>query len=406
MSLNGQSRTLSATELAREVNAGRLKARDVILDHLEAIDAASELNAFITVCGDRALDRASNLPAGPLAGVPVAVKDMLEVQGVRTTRGSAPSLSHVARRTARAIRRLEEAGAIVIGKANQHEIAWGVTSQNSHWGDVRNPLDHRLSPGGSSGGNGVALAARLSVIGIGTDSGGSVRIPSACCATVGFKPRQASVGLDGCFPLAPTFDTIAPMARSVSDCALTFSVLSGRQVVPVDVRGIRIASLVPMPELDRFAELGAQVLGQRDLPEPRADFSRIYEVEAALAHQRWFPSQQEGYGPEARTKLSGAHAISAVEYVHARQELGRWRREVSETLALDALITPTLGMHAPAADVHEPDIRDRVGAFTRPFSYLDWAAVAIGLLQIASPREDVAFSLALEWEKKFTMTDD
>jgi Asp-tRNA(Asn)/Glu-tRNA(Gln) amidotransferase A subunit family amidase len=406
MSRNGQSRTLSAGELAREVNAGRLKARDVILDHLEAIDAASELNAFITVCGDRALDRANNLPAGPLAGVPVAVKDMLEVQGVRTTRGSAPGLSHVARRTAPAIRRLEEAGAIVIGKANQHEIAWGVTSQNSHWGDVRNPLDHRLSPGGSSGGNGAALAARLSVIGIGTDTGGSVRIPSACCATVGFKPRQASVGLDGCFPLAPTFDTIAPMARSVSDCALTFSVLSGRQVVPVDVRGIRIASFIPMPELDRFAELGAQVIGQRELPEPRAAFSRIYEVEAALAHRRWFPSQLEGYGPEARTKLGGAYTISAVEYVHAREELGRWRREVGETLDVDALITPTLGMHTPAADAHEPDIRDRVGAFTRPFSYLDWAAVAIGPLQIASPREDVAFSLALAWENKLMTTDN
>src|SRR5439155_280128 len=209
---DSELRAMSAVEIAANVNARRLSAEEVVLAHLEAIERSADLHAFITVAAERALDRARSRPRGPLAGVPLVPKDMFDTAGIRTTRGSAVFAHRVPRTTAASVARLEAAGAVVIGKANQHEFAWGVTSQNPHWGDVRNPRRPTRTPGGSSGGNAAALAAHLCALGLGTDTGGSVRIPSACCGTVGFKPSKGKIDMRGCFPLAPSFDTIGPMA--------------------------------------------------------------------------------------------------------------------------------------------------------------------------------------------------
>ena len=156
-------------------------------------------------------------PAGA-SGTRLAVKDLFDTAGVRTTYGSAIFAEHVPAATAPAVARLEAAGYRTVGKANLHEFAWGITSENEHYGWVPNPIAPGRIAGGSSGGNAAALAAGLADAALGTDSGGSVRIPAACCGIVGFKPTHGLVSLEGCFPLAPSYDHAGPMARDVATC--------------------------------------------------------------------------------------------------------------------------------------------------------------------------------------------
>ena len=221
-------RTLSASEIARAVNHRELDPVEVVEVHAAALAELDELNALITSCADEALARARRGVTGPLAGVPILVKDLFDTAGVRTTYGSKIYADHVPSRTAAAVDLLERAGALVIGKANLHEFAWGTTSQNPHWGYVGNPVRPGHVAGGSSGGNAAALAAGVGTIGLGTDTAGSIRIPSAACGTVGFKPPHGIVPMDGCLPLSQSFDVAGPMARSVADCALAYSVLGGQ----------------------------------------------------------------------------------------------------------------------------------------------------------------------------------
>ena len=161
----------------------------------------------------------------PAGGIPLAVKDLFDTAGLTTTYGSILFGDHVPTRTAEAVDRLERAGYTNIGKTNLHEFAYGVTSQNEHFGTVPNPIAPGRTAGGSSGGSAAALAAGLADAALGTDSGGSIRIPAACCGVVGFKPTYGLVPLDGCFPLAPTFDHAGPMARSVRECAAMMATL-------------------------------------------------------------------------------------------------------------------------------------------------------------------------------------
>jgi aspartyl-tRNA(Asn)/glutamyl-tRNA(Gln) amidotransferase subunit A len=391
-------RSLSAAEISARVNAGEVSALEVVESHLDAAaDAAQQLNVFITLCPERAIDRARQGLSGPLAGVPLLPKDMLDTAGVRTTRGSGVFRDRVPRRTAWAVERLEAAGAIVIGKANQHEFAWGVTSQNPHYGNVVNPVHPDLTPGGSSGGDAAALAARLCALGLATDTGGSIRMPSACCETVGFKPSWGSVDVAGCFPLAPSFDTIGPMARTVRDCALAFSVLVDQPVPEPRLRGLTVGVLELLPEQDRLESLGARLVDCR-LPEPDADLSIVMKVESAITHRNLYPRLRDGYGDDVRAKLDDARAISAVDYHEAKLALRRWRRQTQAEIEVDLLVSPTLGIPVPAADAYEPSIRDQLGRNTRPFNYLGWPAIAIGNLQIAGRKDQVLLAAALAWE--------
>ena len=392
--------TMSAAEIAAQVNARRLSAEEVVLAHLKAIERAADLHAFITVAGSQALERARTRPRGLLAGVPLVPKDMFDTAWIRTTRGSAVFEDRVPRRTAAAVSKLEASGAVVIGKANQHEFAWGVTSQNPRWGDVKNPRWPTRTPGGSSGGNAAALAAGLCTIGLGTDTGGSVRIPSACCGTVGFKPSKGKIDLRRCFPLAPSFDTAGPMARSVADCALVYSVLTGEPIPPARVRGLRVGVWHDLPtnDLERWEELGAQLI-KVVLPEPEVDPSLVFQVEAALTHRRLFPKQRARYGPDAQGKWDAAWRVPAMAYDAARRSLRRWRASLQAELNVDLLVGPTLGMEIPPADAYEPDIRDDVGRYTRVFSWLPWPAIAIGNLQIGGPSDARVLGAALAWEE-------
>src|SRR5207237_2219002 len=186
---------------------------------------------------------------GPLHGKRLLVKDLIETAGLRTTYGSKIYADHVPTRTAPAVERLVAAGAVVTGKANLHEFAWGVTSQNPWYGTVQNPRHPGKTTGGSSGGNAAALAAGLCDIGIGTDTGCSIRLPSSCGGTVGLKPQWGRIPLDGVYPLCPTFDTAGPMANTVEDVAAMWSVLTGEPVPEPRLEGLTVGLLTKPPSV-------------------------------------------------------------------------------------------------------------------------------------------------------------
>ncbi len=186
---------------------------------------------------------------GPLAGRTLLVKDLIDTAGIRTTYGSKIFADHVPERHATIVQRALDGGAVVVGKGNLPEFAWGVLGANPWYGTVHNPLHPGKTTGGSSAGNAAALAAGLVDLGIGTDTGCSIRLPSAACGTVGLKPRWGHLPLDGVFPLCPSFDTVGPMGRSVADVALLWSVLSGRPVPEPRLDGLTVGLLRKAPEL-------------------------------------------------------------------------------------------------------------------------------------------------------------
>ena len=372
--VESQILNLSASALATLVRSGQISAVEVTDTFLRRIEAHASGHAFITTCPEYALRRAAQNPSGLLAGVPFAVKDMLWTAGIRTTYGSSVFRDHVPTRTATAVRALEAAGAILVGKANQHEFAWGVTSQNPHWGTVENPIRPGRVTGGSSGGNAAALADRLCTIGLGTDTGGSVRIPAACCDVVGFKPPFGMVSARGTFPLAPSFDTVGPMARSVRDCALVYSVLTSRPVPSPRLAGLRLGVLARTGFEDELSRLGATVEEIR-FPEPEHDPTAVFMTECAVTHLSWYPRYRDQYGPDAQLKWDAAHRITAVEYHRGLAALRDLRRRTRREPDVDVFVSPTLGMEPPPADCWEPDVRVVMAQYTRRFNFLGWPAI-------------------------------
>jgi aspartyl-tRNA(Asn)/glutamyl-tRNA(Gln) amidotransferase subunit A len=414
-------RSLGAAEIARAVNNREIDAADVVQEYLDACEQSGKLHALLARCPDAALRRARSGVAGPLAGVPMLIKDILDTAGITTTYGSRIFESHVPKRTAAAVRRLENAGAIVIGKANLHEFAWGTTSQNPHFGSVENPTRPGRIAGGSSGGNAAALAANLCVLGLGTDTGGSARGPSACCSTVGLKPQHGLIPTAGCFPLAPSFDTVAPMGRSVADCALAYSVLAQREQPAARLAGLTVGVLEHPPRLSpdqqitpesadrrvrllleagRLEALGAH-LAEVTLPEPITDPVALVLAEAAQTHRELYPAQREQYGEDTRIKLDDALSVTEIDAQRARLSIESWRARAATNPAVDIVICPTLGIDVPPTDAREQDVRSGLLAYTRPFNFLDWSAIAIGDLQIAGRDDDTVLGAALAWEEAY-----
>jgi aspartyl-tRNA(Asn)/glutamyl-tRNA(Gln) amidotransferase subunit A len=217
----------TAAAIAAAVGSGEVTATEVVAAYLEAIGRSGELNAFTQVDAEGALAAAAGLDQrraagtlpGLLAGVPVALKDIIDQAGRPTTCGSS-FYWRQAETSATVAQRLEAAGAVIVGRTGLHEFAFGFSSENPWWGPVRNPWDPTTSPGGSSGGSAAAVAAGLAPVGIGTDTGGSVRVPAALCGLVGLKVTHGRVPLTGVFPLAPSLDTVGPLATTVADPAL------------------------------------------------------------------------------------------------------------------------------------------------------------------------------------------
>jgi aspartyl-tRNA(Asn)/glutamyl-tRNA(Gln) amidotransferase subunit A len=413
-------RQLAATEISAAVAAGQLGPVEVVEAHAAALDELAPLNALITTCPEQALERARAGVAGPLAGVPLIVKDLIDTAGVRTTYGSSIFAEHVPGRTARAVATLEEAGALVIAKANLHEFAWGTTSQNPHWGYVANPVRAGCVAGGSSGGNAAALAMRIGALGLGTDTAGSVRIPSACCDTVAFKPAHSVLPLDGCYPLSPSFDVVGPMARTVADCVLAYSVLSGTPVPSAKIEGLTVGVIETPPPMSAHDPGGRpdavgnglgrvvaslEALGARltaaELEPPRVDVLPVMLSEAAVAHADTFPARRDDYGADTRMKWDSARAVPADAVAAAHEELPRWRAAAMAAPGPDLYVSPTLAGEVPMLDVWEPDVRVAMVGYTRMFSFLGWPAIAIAGVQIAARDAPTVLGAALAWEAAY-----
>ena len=407
--------TGDAARIAAQVGAGEISAPDVVDEALERLAGAADLNAIITLCADEARARARDGVRGRLAGVPLLVKDLIDTAGIRTTYASAIYADHVAERTAPSVAALEAEGAIVVAKANADEFAWGVAGQNAHYGDVVNPRHPGRIAGGSSGGNAAALAAGLVPLALGTDTGGSVRMPAGACGVVGLKPRLGDISTEGVFPLAASFDTVGPMARSVADAALAHAILTGTAVPEPRLRGVRVGVLTHPPDVtgsaaigerdpradgiaQRLRDLGADV-SEVQLPVPAADTWPVFYADAAEVHAATFPSRAADYGPTVRSKLETAQTIDPGAVREARAALGEWRTSAGSQPNVEVIASPTLGtLELPRAGVDELEIRLSFSVYTRAFSYLGWPAVAIGDLHLAArdPQTVVAAALAVE----------
>lgn len=393
----------SCHQIAARVRAGEVSAEEVVAHHLDRIEERAELNAFVTVDRERALLDARSLRQqgrlGALAGVPFAPKDLFDTAGMRTTYGSQVFRDHVPTRTASAVQRLVDAGAVMVGKANLHEFAWGVTSKNPFYGTVGNPRHPGRIAGGSSGGSAAALAAGLAAISIGTDTGGSIRIPSACCGTAGFKPSHGLVPIDGCFPLAPVFDHVGPMARTMEECALALEALAGLPCPEPRLAGLRVGVLAPIADGARLEAAGAHC-EEAALP-PWEHALPIFGAECAYTHRDLFPSRRDEYSPDLQGKMDPGFELPAVTYRALWDEVEAWRLRCARELHFDVLAGPTLSCELPSVEeVETPEYRQRVTANVRPFNWLGWPAATTRDGVHFTGRDDATvLAAALAWEQ-------
>ena len=329
-------------QIAERVRAGDVSAEEVVAHHLDRIEARAELNAFITVDRERALLDARSLARqgrmGALAGVPFAPKDLFDTAGLRTTYGSGIFRDHVPTRTATAVQRIVDAGAVIVGKANLHEFAWGVTSKNPFYGTVGNPRRPGHIAGGSSGGSAAAVAAGLAALSIGTDTGGSIRIPSSACGTSGFKPSFGLVPIDGCYPLVPVFDHAGPMARTMEECALALAVLADVPRPEPRLAGLRVGVLGALPDMGRLEGSGAHC-EEAALPAWEHALP-IFAAECAYTHRELYAARRDGYSPDLQRKLDPGYELSAVTYRALWDEVEAWRVRCSRELPYDVLVAP------------------------------------------------------------------
>lgn len=324
-----------------------------------------ELNAFISRSAE----------AG--RGEAVAVKDLIDVRGMVTTAGAIILPDTPATDDAPVVARLRRAGCVIVGKANLHEFAYGVTNVNPHYGPARNPHDPSRVSGGSSGGSAVAVAAQMCDWAIGSDTGGSIRIPSSLCGVVGFKPAYGSIDIDRVIPLSPTLDTLGPIAPDVATAARAYSMMSGESISLEDLARPRLG--VPagwVRDLDKPTEAAWKAVadglpevdfGERSAPHQAGLTILLYE--AAAYHRRWATEMPEKYGPDVLGLIRLGFDVSEADYRLALSE-----REALATAAvgaiesIDALMLPATAIVAPPIDGIGPEVREQLTRFTRPFN--------------------------------------
>ncbi len=396
---------LSAAELGRRIARREVSPVEVARAHLARIARLDlKLNAYLTVTADRALAEAAAAEReiaagrcrGPLHGVPMALKDLFDTAGVRTTAGSRILAENVPSRDAAVVERLSAAGLVLLGKTNLHEFAFGTTSDNPHHGPVRNPWDLERSPGGSSGGSGAALASGLCAVSLGTDTGGSIRIPAGACGVVGLKPTLGRVSRRGVTPLAWSFDTVGPMSRAVEDAALLMNAIAGPDAedewcaarpaedftrdLEAGARGLMLA--VPRdwffegvePGIEAVVREAIAVLGREgarvveaSLPgmaDAHTAHHAILAAEAAAFHGPWLRERPDDYGSDVRRGLELGQLVAAVDYVNACRVQAIVRATFRAALAeADVLVTPCLPQPPPR--VGEPMSREPAVAWNR-----------------------------------------
>jgi aspartyl-tRNA(Asn)/glutamyl-tRNA(Gln) amidotransferase subunit A len=340
-----------------------------------------DLNAFIHIMAEQALEQARVLEnemlkgeiRGPLHGIPIAVKDMIQTRGIPTTAGSKVLEHWIPDEDAAVITRLKKAGAILIGKANMHEFAMGATSENPHYGTVRNPWDQSKIAGGSSGGSAVAVAAGMSTAALGSDTAGSIRLPSALCGIVGFKPTYGSVSRHGTIPFSWSLDHIGPMARTVKDAALVWNgiagydprdpatfkskILSYEDPEPGLLKGKKIGicrqyffedineeiSGLLNQALSRFKEIGAEIIEIQlpGLEQAQHALRVIAQSEGYSFHRPIFSKHPEWYGEDVKYRLQFGQQVTAEQYLQAHKTRNWFIREVLNRMeGVDILVSP------------------------------------------------------------------
>jgi aspartyl-tRNA(Asn)/glutamyl-tRNA(Gln) amidotransferase subunit A len=400
-------------ELSLALKARQTTAEAVVDKCLQRIaERNPTLNAFITVFEDeareqaRAADReiAAGRYRGPLHGVPISLKDLFDVRGAVTTAASRVRQGHVAERDAAAVAALRHAGAVIVGKTNLHEFAFGTTNEDSAFGPARHPLDPSRSPGGSSGGSAAAVADGMCFPSMGTDTGGSIRIPAAACGLVGLKPTWGELSTQGVVPLSPTLDHIGPICRSVEDAALIYGALRGERR-PADTapdsrpltlaipRHYFLAALDPQvaagfeTACERLRESGATLT---DVSIPHAgDIVAIYLhivlPEAAAYHAKTLERRPEDYTPNVRIRLEMGRYILGEDYARAVSGRELIRREIDAALeGVDGLFLPALAIPAPKIGVPtvsiggaEEPVRNVMLRCTQAFNISGHPAIAL-----------------------------
>ncbi len=368
-------------QLAAALDSGKTTSRALVDEALARIaDPVGEgKRSFTKVYGETARQaadaqdslRRAGYKASPLAGLPVSLKDLFDVAGDRTLAGSkARDDAPVATRDATIVTRLKAAGAVIIGRTNMTEFAFSGVGINPHYGTPGNPWDRKRIPGGSSSGAAVSAADGQCVVAIGTDTGGSVRIPSALCGLVGFKPTQKRVPLDGAFPLSTTLDSIGPLANSVACCAITDAIMAGEEpVVPVSLGAAGLRLGIPRGTY-LFDELDAEVaagferacavltragarLADQPLPE-LAEYAAINAKggfsppEAFNIHREMLARRGDDYDQRVKLRIARGAEMSAADYVKLIEDRARFIAAVDARVAgCDALIVPTVAVVAP-----------------------------------------------------------
>lgn len=444
----------SIFELAQRFRRKEISPVEVTQERLGCIEKLNpSLNAFITVMNESALTEARQAEAeiqrgewrGPLHGVPIALKDLIDTAGVRTTAASALYKDRVPDADAEVTRRLRQAGAVIIGKNNLHEVAYGGSSLISYFGDTHNPWDVGRITGGSSGGSAVAVVAGMACAAIGTDTAGSIREPAALCGCVGLKPTYGRVPSRGVIPLSLSLDHVGPLAATATDAAIVLQAIAGYDAADVTTADVPVADYVSaaqegakglrvgVPRAYFFDDLDAEVaaamehaLGgietlvseMREIALEVPTDRRLQTAEAYAYHAANVAKTPELYHPETLRRIRAGEGVSAVEYIQRRRELEETRRGIRKVFAeVDVLVTPTIPMAAPAI----ADLRANADALrpaelkllrnTRPFNV--WGLPTISLpcgftqkglpigLQIAGPpwREDLVLRLAYAYEQ-------
>ena len=453
--MSAASTPLSAAEIAKAVTSGKMSALEVMESALARIDRYDEiLNAFTDVTADRARARARAIdaaieagkPVGPLAGVPFAVKNLFDVKGISTRAGSKINRDlRPASRDATLIERMEAAGAVLVGALNMGEYAYDFTGENVHDGPSRNPHDPTRMTGGSSGGSGSAVGGALVPIALGSDTNGSIRVPSSFCGIFGLKPTYGRLSRARSFPFVASLDHLGPLARSVRDLALAYDAMQGpdpddaactrRVVEPTagllaqNIGGLRIAIAGGYFQKNLFPEAVeavahiAKALGTNrvvDIPEAaraRAAAYIITTTEGASLHLDRLRKRPNDFDPAVRDRLIAGAMVPAA-LVDRAQKFRRWyRAKLLEIFkSVDVLIAPATPCIAPklgqvnfVLDGVEMPVRANIGLHTQPISFVGLPVVAvpvplqpmpIGVQLIAPPwREDIALRVAYALER-------
>jgi aspartyl-tRNA(Asn)/glutamyl-tRNA(Gln) amidotransferase subunit A len=442
------------SELAQALRRRQISPVEITQECLERVERLNPaLNAFITVMAESALAEARKAEAeilrgewrGPLHGVPVALKDLIDTAGVRTTAASALYKDRVPDQDAEVVRRLRQAGAVILGKNNLHEFAYGGSSLVSYFGDVHNPWDLGRIAGGSSGGSAAAVAAGLAYAAIGTDTAGSIREPAALCGCVGLKPTYGRVSGRGVIPLSPSLDHVGPLTATVEDAAIVLQAIAGYDAADITTVDVPVADYVSasresvkslrvgVPRAYFFEDLDLEVASGMehalrgistlvaeikevglDVPPDRT----LQAAESYAYHAGNGAKSSELYQPETVRRIRSGEKVSTADYIQRRRELEEARRSIGQIFAdVDGLVTPTMPMPAPAiADLKaNPDaLRPaelRLLRNTRPFNVWGLPAISVpcgftqsGLpigLQIAGAhwREDLVLKLAHAYEQ-------